>query len=178
MWVWDGPGQKRVQQFWGCWGKYVKDEDLSTNHWYYWIYWLCGSISEYVSYIIWIKTQGYVIYPYELTFFYERVNDALVTRDRSEVVEPVSEHIEMLQLQRILGVSASLALRNHSIKSWKNWTEWSYLSWYLGEYISKESCPTETESHRLRVAVSELQDASLCKDDIMQVGWFGTTPTS
>lgn len=108
--------------------------------------------------ITWTKNQGFVIDTCELTFFHKCVNNALVTRDRSEVVESATELMEILQLQRtiFLGLSASLALTNCSIESWKNWAEESYLSWCLGECISKASCPTETKSHRLRVTVSEL----------------------
>lgn len=54
-----------------------------------------------------------------MNLFHECINNALVTKHRSEVVEPVTEPMGILQLQGIifLGLSTSLMLTNHSIES-------------------------------------------------------------
>lgn len=113
---------------------------------------ICVSISEYALHGQ--KPQVFYMHLW-INLFYKCVNSALVTKDQSEVVETITEPMEMLQLQRIvfLGIPASsFTLTNCSIESWKNWAEESYLFWYLGEHINKAilSCrdwKPQAESH-------------------------------
>lgn len=113
---------------------------------------ICVSISEYALHGQ--KPQVFYMHLW-INLFYKCVNSALVTKDQSEVVETITEPMEMLQLQRIvfLGIPvSSFTLTNCSIESWKKWVEESYLFWYLGEHINKAilSCrdwKPQAESH-------------------------------
>lgn len=82
---------------------------------------MCGNISEYKLHggKNEQKKQGFVIYIGESTFFQECVNNVVATRDRSEAVVPITEPVEMLQLQRIVfpGLSTPPSVTNCGIKA-------------------------------------------------------------